>query len=261
MKFHRINALLLKYYYITINRVDRIFDIFYWPMLDIFIWGFMTIYIQKLSDINLLSLIFGGIILWLFIWRASQDIAVFVLEDFWSRNLYNLFTSPLRLNELMVSLMIQGLVKALLSFIFLSIVAFILYSFSIFELGILNLGLLVFVLLIFAWALGFFISSFVMRYGSRVQILAWSIVWIIQPFSCVFYPLEALPAWAQKISMLVPTTYVFENMRAVLTGASINYLSLFYSLLLAIGLFLLTSWFFYSSFKSAKKKGLLAKNE
>ena len=28
MKFYRINALLLKYYYITINRVDRIFDIF-----------------------------------------------------------------------------------------------------------------------------------------------------------------------------------------------------------------------------------------
>ena len=84
MKFYRINALLLKYYYITINRIDRIFDIFYWPVVDLFIWGFAAFYIQQLSDVNILSMLLGGIILWIFVWRSSQDIAVFVLEDFWS---------------------------------------------------------------------------------------------------------------------------------------------------------------------------------
>ena len=90
MKLHRINALLLKYYYITINRVDRLFDIIYWPILDLFIWGFTALFIQKLSDVNVMSMLLGAVILWVFVWRASQDIAVFVLEDFWSRNLYHL---------------------------------------------------------------------------------------------------------------------------------------------------------------------------
>ena len=38
MNFGRINALLLKYWYITKNRWDRLFDLFYWPLIDLLVW-------------------------------------------------------------------------------------------------------------------------------------------------------------------------------------------------------------------------------
>ena len=261
MKLHRVRALLLKYYYITINRIDRWSDIFYWPILDIFIWGFMTVYIQKHSDLNIMNLVLGGIILWLFIWRAAQDMAVFVLEDFWSRNLYNLFTSPVMLKEIVISIMILGAVRSVLAFCFVGLLAYVLYQFSILTVGILFLGLFAAVLIMFAWALGLFISSFIMRYGSRVQILAWSIVWIIQPFSCIFYPLSALPEWARYIASVIPTTYVFENFRSLMASGTVDYFSLGRSAVIAVIFFMLSSLFFHNSFKAAKKHGLLSKNE
>ena len=261
MMLHRINALMLKYYYITINRFDRMFDLFYWPLLDIFIWGFMSIHISKISNLNLISFIFGGIILWLFVWRSSQDISVFVLEDFWSRNVYNLFSTPLMLKELVISLIIWALIRTIIAFAFLTLVAYLIYHFTIFTIGILYLGMFVLVLIIFSWALGLFISSFIMRFGSKIQVLAWSLVWIVQPFSCVFYPLNSLPVWAQHIAVLLPTTYIFENMRAVLSGNDVNPYTMLLAIFLSLIFFLVSAMFFYSSFKSAKKSGLLAKNE
>lgn len=261
MKLHRINALLLKYYYMSINRWDRIFDLFYWPVLDIFIWGFMTVYIQKLSDINLLSLVLGGIILWIFVWRASQDVTVYILEDFWSKSLYNLFSSPLMLKELVISVLILGFARSLVSFLFVALIAGLLYSVNIFSIGIIALSVFVFALLIFAWAIGLFISGFILRYGSRIQVLAWSVVWLIQPFSCVFYPLSALPGWAQPIANALPSTHVFEGMRAIMAGGSITGGELLSSIVISIIFFLLCALFMYTSFWEAKKKGLLAKNE
>ena len=103
MELYRVNALLLKYYYISINRLDRIFDIIYWPILGLLIWGFTTAFIEQLSEVSVSSMIFGGVILFVFVWRSAQDITIYVLEDFWSRNLYNLFTSPVRPSEISLS--------------------------------------------------------------------------------------------------------------------------------------------------------------
>jgi ABC-2 type transport system permease protein len=261
MKLHRINALLLKYYYISINRFDRIFDLFYWPLLDIIIWGFMSVYVQKISDVNLLSMIMGGIILWVFVWRSSQDIAVFVLEDFWTKNLYNLYSSPLKISEMIASLMIWGFLRSMITFAFLASVAIIFYSMNIFSIGIVLLTFFAFALLVFAWALGLIIASAVMRWGARIQVLAWSVVWIVQPFSCVFYPLEALPLWAQKVSFFFPTTHIFEGMRAALSGGVVNYGNLGFALLFSFIAFILTSLLFGASVKKARKTGLLAKAE
>jgi ABC-2 type transport system permease protein len=261
MRWYRVNALLLKYYYITINRFDRLFDLFYWPLLDIFIWGFMTLYIKDIADLNIINFILAGIILWVFVWRAAQDITVFVLEDFWSRNLYNLFSSPMMIKELVISVLIMGFFRAIIVFFFLSAIAFFIYRFTVLTISIVLLGLFVFALSIFAWALGLFISSLIMRYGSRIQVLAWSVVWIIQPFSCVFYPLSSLPSWAQNIAVLMPTTYVFEAMRASLNNSPVDMLGLFVAIVISIIFFVLASFFFYRSVLKARSSGLLAKNE
>ncbi|MFT4304158.1 MAG: ABC transporter permease [Candidatus Woesearchaeota archaeon] len=245
----------------SINRFDRIFDLFYWPVLDIFIWGFMTLYIVQISDINLLNLVLGGIVLWVFVWRASQDITVYILEDFWSKSLYNLFSSPLMLKELVISLLILGLIRSFISFMFLALVAYLLYAMNIFAISFFALSIFVFVLLIFAWAIGLFISAFIMRWGSRIQVLAWSIVWLIQPFSCVFYPLSALPNWAQPIAQALPSTHVFEGMRAIMSGNSITSTEIISAVVISMIFFILCALFFYTSFWEAKKKGLLAKNE
>ena len=261
MKLHRINALLLKYWYININRADRIFDIFYWPTIDLLVWGFASFYIEKLSDVNVLSMLLGGIILWTFVWRASQDIAVFVLEDFWSRNLYHLFSSPVKTSEHITSIILVGFFRSLLTFIFLAAVAFLLYSVNIFLIPAMLLGFCVLLLSLFGWMMGLFVTSLIMRYGQRIQVLAWSTVWIIQPFSCVFYPISALPNWAAKIAVVLPTTYVFEAMRNSISGHLVNYASLWYSLFVSLVLIIAMAVFMQRSFLHARKTGLIARGD
>lgn len=261
MKFYRINALLLKYYYITINRIDRIFDIFYWPVVDLFIWGFAAFYIQQLSDVNILSMLLGGIILWIFVWRSSQDIAVFVLEDFWSRNLYHLFSTPVKLSEHLVSIVLIGFLRSLATFAFMALFGILLYSFNILAISPLLLASSVFLLSLFGWIMGLFTTSFIFRYGQRIQVLAWSVVFLMQPFVCVFYPLSALPGWAAKIAVLIPPTHVFEALRAEISGNPVNYANLGYSLIANVALLVLVVLFLNSSFKKSKKTGLLAKGD
>ena len=259
MKLHRIYALLLKYLYITKNRWDRIFDLFYWPLVDIFVWGFATIYIKQISQLNLVSAILGGIIIWMFVWRSSQDIAIFTLEDFWSKNLFNLFSTPITIGEFVISVLVFAFSRSIITFIFTTIIAFLIYSFNIFTIGILNIAIFMFALLIIGWAMGIFITGVIFRYGERIQVLAWSMVWAIQPFSCVFYPLSSLPAWAQKIAYYNPITHIFENLRAIVFNNPINWSGIIYAFIAGTVLLIITLIFLGFSIEKARKTGLLVR--
>ncbi len=252
MKWYRIKALLLNYYYITLSSADRLFDIFYWPILDVLIQG--------ISEFNIINSIMGGIVLWIFMWRASQDLVVYLLENYWSRSIYHMFISPIKKSELVISLCILGIGRSLVSFIVLNVVGFLLYKFSVFQFGY-EFFLFVGLLFIMGWAVGLLISSLVLKFGTRVQVLAWSVIWIIQPFSCVFYPLSALPAWAAAIAKVNPLTHIFEGMRTMMAGKEVVISSLGYSLIVSIGLLLVAAWIFVQAMNSAKKQGNFAKPE
>jgi len=82
----------------------------------------------------------------------------------------------------------------------------------------------------------------------------------MQPLSCVFYPLSTLPPWAQRIALTFPSTYLFENMRQMMSGNGINLGQLVISFGLNIFYFLLAVWFFYRSFAYGKRMGNLSKS-
>src|SRR3989338_9452830 len=171
MKWHRILALMLKYWYITIARADRLFDVFYWPMIDLVVWGFASKFITELSEVNLLSVLLGAVILWTFLWRASQDMSVYVLEDFWSRNLYHLFSSPIKVSEHIIAIILFGLGRSLVTFVFLAILAFALYAFNIFSIPLFFLIIAIFLLSLLGWILGLVITGLIFRFGQRIQVL------------------------------------------------------------------------------------------
>lgn len=261
MKWHRIKALLRNYYYFSINSVDRIFDVLYWPILDILIWGFMTHFISGISDFNLLSVILGGIIMWVFVWRGAQDIVVYLLESYWSRSIYHLFITPVRGSEMIVSLCLLGVLRSLVSFALLGTLSFFLYSFNILTFNPVHALMFIAILLLFAWGVGFFVSSLVFIFGSRVQVLAWSVIWILQPFSCVFYPLSALPPWAASIAQFLPTTHVFEGIRASMNGLPLDVSSLLYAFVGSVVFVILMGIWLTKSIKIARRIGTFAKPE
>lgn len=261
MKWYRVRGLLLNYYYFSLNSLDRIFDVLYWPVLDLMIWGFMTFFINGISEFNVLNTILGGIVLWVFVWRASTDLVVYLLEGYWSRSIYHLFSTPIKNGELILSLFLVGIIRSFIAFAIMLVLSIFVYNFNIFVFNPVHLLMIIPMLLLFAWSVGLFVSSFIFRYGTRLQILAWSTIWIIQPFSCVFYPLSSLPPWAAKIAVLLPTTHMFEQLRATMAGQPFNYMGLLYAGIGTAILLTISSIMVVKSIAAAKKSGLLAKPE
>jgi ABC-2 type transport system permease protein len=62
------------------------------------------------------------------------------------------------------------------------------------------------------------VLGIILRFGPGADILAWGLAVLMMPISAVFYPVDVLPQWAQVIARGLPTSYVFEGMRAVLAG-------------------------------------------
>src|SRR5437763_1013823 len=78
-------------------------------------------------------------------------------------------------------------------------------------------ALLVFAdLVLTSWSLGIFVSGLVLRNGLGAESIVWTLMFGILPLACVYYPVSVLPSWLQVVAWVLPPTYVFEGMRALL---------------------------------------------
>jgi ABC-2 type transport system permease protein len=133
----------------------------------------------------------------------------------WSRNLGQLFVSPLRPYEWLISLLTMSIIRVTIGIVPAALLAIPLYHYSIFDMGLPLVAFLA-VLLGMGWALGLAICGGILRHGMGAESLAWTVIFALAPLSCVYYPLSTLPGWLQPIAWTLPTTHVFEGMRAVM---------------------------------------------
>lgn len=256
----RIYAIVLKYWFDMKRDLFRLFDIFWWPVFDLFIWGLLSLYLMQTSTgaINFVSLFLGGMILWTFFDRASRDISRSMMDELWNRNLVNLFSTPLGLTEYLVGTVIIAVMKLITSAIVMIILATVFYGFRPFSIGWFFIPA-IFGLTIFGWSISFFVQSMILRRGHTIEVFIWAVAILVQPFSCVFYPLATLPRWAQYIAYALPTTYIFENMRSMLLTQTVRVDEIVLSFGLNVIYGSIAIWFFYRTFTYAKIKGLLVK--
>jgi ABC-2 type transport system permease protein len=258
VKPHRIFAIALRHLYLYKRSISRLMEIFYWPLLDLLIWGFITIYLDQFrgSLPNFVAFFLGALILWDILYRSQQGISVSFLEEVWSRNLLNLFVSPLRPGEFLIATMLISLFKLLSAALVMAILAWLMYSFNIFLVG---LALIPFVmnLILLGWSIGILTTTLILRYGQKAEILAWGLAFLFQPVSAVFYPVSVLPAVLQKIAWFIPATHVFEGMRSVIRHEGLPVEHLIWAFGLNAVYLLASLLLFYHVFTIVRQKGLL----
>jgi ABC-2 type transport system permease protein len=115
------------------------------------------------------------------------------------------------------------------------------------------------VLFLFGIALGIAGSAVVLRLGPAAEWLIWPIPAVLSPFAGVFYPVATLPAWMQALSWVLPPSYVFEALRALLAGGPVPWASLGWAGLLALGDVVLAGWIFARVHRHAVRTGLVAR--
>lgn len=258
MKIHRIYGAVLRYFYYFKHSLDRISDVFYWPVIDLLLFGLISLSFKYYNPqaVNIVPVVASGILFWIIVWRGQYEVTVNLLEELWNRNLINMFVSPLTFSEWTISVMLVGFIKALMGFAFASLIAFFLYQVKIFMFGfylIPFIGLLI----LTGWWVGFLIAGLILRYGTTIQTFAWSAIMIISPFSAVYYPLAILPNWAKTISFFLPTSYMFEGIRQVIYEGRVDSYKLLMSLILNIIYLIGSLAFLKRSFDKALKRGLI----
>ena len=248
----------LRYIYLLRGSWPRYLELAYWPTVQMILWGFITQFLATNSSYiaEAFSVLLSAVLLWDVMFRGQLGVSISFFEEMWSRNLGHLFVSPLRPYELIISLTAMSLVRTIIGIVPASLLAIVFFGFSVYGLG-LSLAAFFVNLLVMGWAIGFVVSGMVLRFGLGAESLAWVAIFAVAPVSGIYYPISVLPDWLQIVARLLPSSYVFEGMRAVIREGDIR----FDYMAIAAGLNVIYliggALIFLAFFRAARVRGLL----
>jgi ABC-2 type transport system permease protein len=218
--------MVLRYVYLLRSSWPRLLDLIYWPTVQMVTWGFVQSYIGRMAEgadaaagsgrlmIGAGTLI-GAVMLWDVLFRGQLGFSMSFLEEMYSRNIGNLFMSPLRPLELVAALVIMSALRLLFGIIPVTGLAILFFGFNLWSIG-LAVGAFFLNLVLTSWSVGMVVSGLLLRNGLGAEGIAWTLMFLLLPLCCVYYPVSILPGWLQIIAWCLPPTYVFEGLRAAL---------------------------------------------
>jgi ABC-2 type transport system permease protein len=254
----RTGAMVLRYVYILRGSWPRIIELAYWPLMQMVLWGFISKFLATNSSwvAQGAGVLIGAVLLWDVLFRGQLGFSVSFLEEMWSRNLANLFVSPLRPYEFVAALTLMSLIRTLIGVVPAALLAILFYNYSLFDLG-LPLVAFFFLLMMLGWAFGLVITALIMRFGLGAESLAWIAMFAVAPLTGVFYPVSILPDWLQAVSWALPSAYVFEGMRAIIFDGAVRVDHLLTALALNIVYIAAAGAYFLHTFHVSRRQGLL----
>ena len=254
----RIGALMLRHIYLLRSSWSRLAELIYWPLVQMLMWGFLQTYLNGQTGFAARAggTLIGAILLWDILIRGQLGLSVSFLEEMWSRNIANLFISPLRPGEFLIALMAMSLVRLIIGVVPVTLLAIWFFGFNLWSLG-LGLGAFFANLLLTAWAVGTIVSGLILRNGMGAENLAWTLMFLIMPVTAVFYPVAVLPRFIQPLAWSLPPTYVFEGLRGILINHAFRGDLMVEALTINVGLIVVACAVFLRLVDSARERGSL----
>jgi ABC-2 type transport system permease protein len=261
MSFKRILSILHQELFVTLRSLEVIMDIIFFPTMSIVLFGFLSTYLSGTGNPLIGQSVLMGMLLWEVVYITQYSVSVGSLWNIWSRNLSNLFVSPLDVREYVTAEILSGLVKAFLVFLITSFLSIFIFHFNIFQLGLINLLLFYINLVMFAISIGISILGIIFCFGTRIQAFAWGLLPMFQPLTAALYPVSVLPSPLKEISYGFPATYVFEAARYSLKTGLTRWDLLGTAFAVNIIYLILGILFFRLMFKKSRESGQFARNE
>ena len=254
----RVRGVLRRHAYLILKSPTRIISMMYYPTVTMVVWAFLTLYLAPTNNFlkDAPGFFIGAVLMWDVLFRGQLGVSLTFIEEFYARNLGNLFVSPLTLPEYIVGQLTVSVLRALIGVGGACVFAWLLFHFSIFSLG---LPLVAFFanLLVFGWAIGLAMSGMILRLGLSAEELAWAAIFILAPVSGVYYPIAVLPTWLQPVSLALPSAHVFEGMRALLLDGAFRWDHFWAAVALDIVYLALGAAVFAWAMRDARNRGTL----
>lgn len=261
MSLSRILSILLQEYYILKRSLEVWVDIFYFSIQTIIVFGFFTTYLTNKLNPATAHVLIIGTLLWEVVRVGQYSVSMNPLWNMWSRNLTNMFISPLSIAEYLIAQCFSGIIKSTIVLLTISLIANYLFHFNILHIGFINLLSYFINLTIFSWSIGIIVIAMIFRFGTRIQAFAWGMVFLFQPLTAALFPVSILPPFVRSIAMVLPPTYVFEAARASLSSPEVDWRQAIIAFILNMIYFVFALIFFNSMFNKSKETGQFARNE
>src|SRR3954454_12138218 len=164
--------------------------------------------------------------------------------------------SPLKPIEFLLALMVMSLIRLAIGAIPMTVLAWFFFGFNFYAIG---LPLIAFFcnLIFTSWSIGIFVSGLVLRNGLEAESIVWTLMFVMLPLACIYYPVSVLPGWLQYVAWALPPTYVFEGMRALLIDHVFRADLMFEALAFNVVLFAGAAYAFVVLLGSARVQGSL----
>lgn len=256
--WRRVWALMLRHLYVLRSSWPRLLELVYWPVVQVVMWGFITTFFVQHSSwlAQAAGVLIGAVLLWDVMFRANLGFALTFMEEMWARNLAQLFVSPLRPVELVAALVVMSLIRTVISTAPAALLAAPLFDVWVFGMGPPLLAFFANVLVL-GWSVGLLVSALVLRFGLGAESLAWVLLFLIAPLSGIYYPIASLPEWLQPVAWALPSSHVFEGMRAVMFGQGFPWDLFGWAVGLNLLYLGLTGGWFLHTIEVARRRGLL----
>src|SRR3954468_6093022 len=276
MRISRALALVERQFYLMPRSPPLIAPLFGFVVIDIVLWGFITRYLDTVSSgLNFVTSLLGAVVLWDFCVRVLHGVTMAFFEDVWSRNFLNIFASPLSVGEYLAGQVIASVFISAIGLTAMVLLSTLVFGVSFAAYGVMVVPFLL-VLFLFGIAMGIFAASGVLRWGPAAEWFGWPIPAVVSPFVGgfypgatlpavswpfvgVFYPAATLPAWMHPVTRVLPPSYVFESLRAIVTGGRFNPVSLLIGVGLATVYVVTAGWIFTRVHRHAVRTGLIAR--
>jgi ABC-2 type transport system permease protein len=262
MSFLHVYGIFYRNVILIRRSVPKLFALFGFITVELFLWGFLTLWVQTIgpsdATLDFILLILSAFIFWSMFELSQRSFSISFLEEVWSRNIINVFASPLKLSELVMGFALVGVAQTLLAFFYITPIAFLLYALNILDIGLYLIPFFMNVL-ISGWGIGVVAIGLVVRFGPSADILAFFIPFLLLPFSAVYYPVSVFPAVLQKITFILPTRHIFEGMRTAITQGLVPYDSIIWATTLNVIFVALGFFFLHWMLRLARTRGYLSR--
>ncbi|MEN3014040.1 MAG: ABC transporter permease [Endomicrobiia bacterium] len=208
-EFFKIYAYVFRNYIFAIRNLFSFFDILFWPVVGIVSVGLMSNFLN-LEKI-LLSFLLTGATASGVLQVIQLEVSYGILYEVWSKSIKQIFITPTKIYHYIIGSWIVGIIRGLLVFILLTFLSYVLFKSYMPKFNV----VLIFLsgISLSALIIGLVVNFFVMLYGQRVDIIAWSLSVLAMLICGIYYPVDILPEWVQVIAKLIPLTYFLDYYR------------------------------------------------
>lgn len=254
----RIYAIVLRYVTLLLRSPPRLIETIYWPANNMLLMGFLNQYWFSFLQLpaSAFHALLGATFLLEFYLRAQMGLMLVYVEEIYARNLPQLYASPLRPHEHIISMIIIMLLRLGVGISPALLLAWLLFGYNFFALGFWVLPIIA-CLVLFGIVCGLLVMSLLLRFGQSAEWFGWMLGWAFVPVMGVYYPLDVMPEPLRLIGQALPPSHIFGVLRAFSEGGGITlppFLAAFGLNVLYLGAAL---FIFFRSLKGARQRGSL----